>query len=153
MRLHSRGQSLLEFALMAPVFFVLLLGTIDFGRAVYIYNSLADAAREGARAAVPAQSPLPGNADIVKAINDKLGGGFALTLDPCVNLPTPCTSMQNPPTAANTGVIWFTNPRPVGRNGVSVQIVYFFSPWVPLISTVAGDNLQLRARTTMVTEY
>ncbi len=53
-RRHS-GQSMVEFAVLAPVFFMLLLGTIDLGRAVYIYNSISDAAREGARAAIPRQ--------------------------------------------------------------------------------------------------
>ena len=50
-RRHS-GQSMVEFAVLAPVFFLLLLGTIDLGRGIYIYNSISDAAREGTRCAV-----------------------------------------------------------------------------------------------------
>ena len=53
MRRLARGQSMVEFAVLAPIFFLLLLGTIDLGRAIYTYNSIADAAREGTRTAVP----------------------------------------------------------------------------------------------------
>jgi len=61
------GLTVVEFALMGPIFFLLLLGSLDLGRAVYIYNSISDAAREGARAAVPAQTPRASNGDIMDA--------------------------------------------------------------------------------------
>jgi Flp pilus assembly protein TadG len=47
-----RGQTLTEFALVAPVFFVLVLGLVDMSRAVYYYNVISNAAREGAREAI-----------------------------------------------------------------------------------------------------
>ena len=45
----SRGQALVEFAIVAPVFFLLLFGVIDLGRYVYVTNAFGQAAREGAR--------------------------------------------------------------------------------------------------------
>ncbi len=45
------GQSLVEFALVFPIFFVLLMGIIDLGRFVYTDATLSQAAREGARVA------------------------------------------------------------------------------------------------------
>ncbi len=48
----ARGQSLIEFALLAPVLFLLLTGVLDIGRAYYAYVAIINAAREGARAAV-----------------------------------------------------------------------------------------------------
>lgn len=48
-RTRSSGQTLLEFALVIPVFLLLLFGLLDIGRAVYINNALAQAAREAAR--------------------------------------------------------------------------------------------------------
>ncbi len=45
----AQGQTLFEFALVLPVLFLLIFGAIDFGRAVAIYNSLANAARQGAQ--------------------------------------------------------------------------------------------------------
>lgn len=46
---RSRGQALVEFSLVFPVFILLLFGLIDLGRLVYANNALAEAAREGAR--------------------------------------------------------------------------------------------------------
>ncbi|MCI0346852.1 MAG: pilus assembly protein [Chloroflexi bacterium] len=43
------GQSLLEFALVFPIFLAVLLGMVDIGRAVWANNAVANAAREAAR--------------------------------------------------------------------------------------------------------
>ena len=48
----SRGQTLAEFALVIPIFLLILMGIFDVGRAVFIYNGLTNAAREGARLAI-----------------------------------------------------------------------------------------------------
>ncbi len=45
----SRGQSLVEFALVIPIFLLLVFALIDMGRLVYINNALSEGAREGAR--------------------------------------------------------------------------------------------------------
>jgi Flp pilus assembly protein TadG len=50
---HRRsGQGLAEFALVLPIFLLLFMAVIDFGSAVFTYNSLTNAAREGARLAI-----------------------------------------------------------------------------------------------------
>jgi TadE-like protein len=49
---RSRGQALVEFALVAPLLILLLLSIIEFGRAVYYIQMLDNAAREGARYAI-----------------------------------------------------------------------------------------------------
>jgi hypothetical protein len=43
---------MLEFALTAPLAFLLLFGLIDVARAVFYYNTISNAAREGAREAI-----------------------------------------------------------------------------------------------------
>ncbi len=48
-RRQSRGQSLVEFALVFPVFAMLVFGLIDLGRYVYVTNAFNQAAREAAR--------------------------------------------------------------------------------------------------------
>jgi Flp pilus assembly protein TadG len=45
----ERGQSMVEFALALPILVLVIFGLVDLGRAVYINNSLAEAARDGAR--------------------------------------------------------------------------------------------------------
>jgi len=58
-RPRSAGQALVEFTLIIPIFLSLLMGIFDFGRVVWASNSLASAAREGARfAIVHGGSPL-----------------------------------------------------------------------------------------------
>lgn len=52
LRRRERGQALLEFALAGIVFFLLVFGMIDAGRAVWSYNTLAEATREGTRYAI-----------------------------------------------------------------------------------------------------
>jgi hypothetical protein len=52
LRPRTRGQALVEFALVAPIFFLLLFSIIEFGRAVYYIQMLNNAAREGARYAI-----------------------------------------------------------------------------------------------------
>ena len=61
LRRRSRGQAMVEFALVAPMFFLLLFAIIEFGRAVYYIQMLNNAAREGARFAIVhgSESPLP----------------------------------------------------------------------------------------------
>ena len=58
-RRRQRGQSLVEFALVFPIFAILLFGIIDLGRYVYTANALSNGAREGARAASVGVRPTP----------------------------------------------------------------------------------------------
>ena len=65
-----RGQAIAEFAVAAPIFFLLLFAIIDFGRYVYYVQILNNAAREGARYAIvhganglPPTGPGPGATD------------------------------------------------------------------------------------------
>jgi hypothetical protein len=52
MRRRERGQSLAEFALVAPLFFLLLFGIIEAGRFNFFYETLSSATRDGARYAI-----------------------------------------------------------------------------------------------------
>jgi Flp pilus assembly protein TadG len=49
---RERGQSLVEFALILPLFVLLLVGLFDVGRAVFAYNTVNNAAREAGRLAI-----------------------------------------------------------------------------------------------------
>jgi hypothetical protein len=65
----SRGQALVEFALVAPMFFLLLFAIVEAGRFIFYYETLSNATREGARYAIvngantlgcPSGPPAPG---------------------------------------------------------------------------------------------
>lgn len=49
---RARGQALVEFALIAPMLFILLLGIFEAGRYVLFLETLNSAVREGARYAI-----------------------------------------------------------------------------------------------------
>ncbi|HEU4672420.1 MAG TPA: TadE family protein [Candidatus Limnocylindrales bacterium] len=54
-----RGQALVEFALIAPVLFLILFAIFDVGRLVYVYNNLSNSTRNGARAGIVTLQPDP----------------------------------------------------------------------------------------------
>jgi hypothetical protein len=56
-----RGQSVVELALVLPMFLALLFGMIDIGRIIWASDAVTNAAREGARYAI-----VHGGGDVVK---------------------------------------------------------------------------------------
>jgi hypothetical protein len=52
MKKISAGQSMIEFALVLPIFFLLMMGLFDIGRAVFYFATLNSAVREGTRLAI-----------------------------------------------------------------------------------------------------
>ena len=70
----QRSQALIEFALVSPVLLLLLFGIVDIGRAVFYYDTVNHAAREGARTAVRASGLLPTNADVLATVTAQLIG-------------------------------------------------------------------------------
>ena len=51
-RKHERGSTLVEFSIAATVFLTAMFSILEFGRALWVHNALADAARRGARYAI-----------------------------------------------------------------------------------------------------
>jgi Flp pilus assembly protein TadG len=67
-RRRSRGQSLVEFALVAPLFLMMFFGVIELGRLVWTHHELTNGTREGARLAMvrgsESTSPLTSTSEI-----------------------------------------------------------------------------------------
>jgi Flp pilus assembly protein TadG len=53
----ERGTAVVEFALIAPLLFLLIFGIVDFGRALDYYNQLTQLSGQGARAAAVNRNP------------------------------------------------------------------------------------------------
>lgn len=51
-RTERRGAAAVEFAIVAPLFFMLVFGCIEFGRALMVQQILTNASRVGARQAI-----------------------------------------------------------------------------------------------------
>lgn len=60
---NSHGGALVEFAIVLPLFFLLLFGMIEFGIFLFDKHIITNASREGARAGIQQASP-PGVAQI-----------------------------------------------------------------------------------------
>ena len=54
-----RGTAFIEFGLLAPVFFIVTVGIVDFGRMMWLSNTVEHAATEGARFAAVRGSNKP----------------------------------------------------------------------------------------------
>jgi TadE-like protein len=119
------SQGLVEFAIIAPVLLLLVFGIIDFGRGLYYYITLQQAANEGARVAVRASYYIdpngvthqwPTDADVAAAV--QVHAVAEVLANPCPNGPipnggNPQGSPQLPP--ANTGWIFITDPTAAGN--------------------------------------
>jgi TadE-like protein len=101
----QRSQSLVEFAIVAPLLLVLLFAVVDFGRVIYIYVTLNQAVNEGVRVAIRASPLLPSNADVETAV--KQHAVDVSLANPCPN--GPITSATPP---ANQGWLYITEPNP-----------------------------------------
>ncbi len=124
----------MEFALIFPIFILMVFGLFDMGRAVFAYNTISNAAREAARVAIVDQTESVIDA---KAMQRAVGLGVAADdVDVAYTLPgttTPCTS-------------------PYGINCVaSVTVEYTFTPATPIFSNLIG-SIALRASTRMPVE-
>ncbi|HLA15932.1 MAG TPA: TadE family protein [Candidatus Limnocylindrales bacterium] len=89
-RRDQRGQAIAEFALTVGIFIVLLIGALDLGRGVYIFNGVSEAAREIARTT----SIFPGGATLgsssetaaVVATQQGLVPGLSAPLYDCIDI-------------------------------------------------------------------
>lgn len=102
----QRSQALIEFALISPVLLLLLFGIVDIGRAIFYYDTLNHAAREGARAAVRASNQLPTNSDVLATVRTQMIG--APVTQPCPQ--GPVVTSATPP--ANAAWLYVTEPNP-----------------------------------------
>jgi hypothetical protein len=182
-RLRSQSaQSLTEFALISPLLFLFICGIIDFGRVIYIQDTLNQAANEGARTAIRGEPPDygPPTDTTVEASVQRHAQGVYLA-NPCPNGPIPATPV--PP--ANQGWIFITEAPPPtsfeatppmngpggGAGGavfgagcnllikasnqapLQVTVYYNFQPITPLLQQVAANHIVLSAYAVYRTEY
>jgi Flp pilus assembly protein TadG len=96
----EKGQALLEFAAVTLVFFTLAFGIIEFGRALWTWNTIVQATRAGARYATVA-TPTSNDSEIKKMVvyNDPNAGAGSTPVVPGLSETNVTVSylMYNPP--------------------------------------------------------
>lgn len=70
----EKGATLVEFAIGAAVFLSSMFAVLEFGRALWVHNALADAARRGARYAVVNSAANTTQVKNVVVFGDPAGG-------------------------------------------------------------------------------
>ena len=140
-RVRTRGQTMVEFALVAPVFFLLTLGVVDFSRAAWAYNTVAFLARDGARYGT---SPSHGVNAIASHVKNRC---TTMLSDMCYTPPLPASF---PPNSVAINVA-----RGCGStsSAVTVTVTDYFEPASPLIANLwGGGTLDLQATSQMYVE-
>jgi Flp pilus assembly protein TadG len=123
------GQTLVEFALILPIFLLLVLGFFDLGRAVFYYSSLSNAVREGTRDGVV----MNYTGDTVDEIKDSiLGYAFGLT------------GTSNPLTKDDIDITISEGTGGIFTQQIEITATYCFTPVTPginlLLDTTCGGS-------------
>jgi Flp pilus assembly protein TadG len=120
---RGRGQALTEFALVIPIFLLVLSGILDFGFMLYSRMTVINAAREGARAAVIADKDTRVVVAQQRAKSAASGAGLALDVS---QVAVTCVRPLPPPGSACD----FADTKP--GDSVSVTVNYTYTPFFPL---------------------
>ncbi len=116
---------MVEFALVIPIIVLVIAGILDIGWAVYADNTVALAAREGARKGILVSS----SDDTIKAQVRQTATGLG---DLGISI--------YPPTKRTPG------------QSVSVTVVYTYTSVTPLINAFGGGRFRLRSTASMMVE-
>jgi hypothetical protein len=166
-RSKTRGQAMVEFALIFPIFILLLVGMFDFGRVIWVNNTLATAAREAARYAIvhgeksscpvgPAPVGTPVLDDIticphpypsrqsIKDVAQRWAAGTSanVTVSVCYGVVTTCA-----------GDVDQVNPAPTNRRGTQVMVTVTSVVDLSLPSLAGFSGISLNATSTMLVNH
>ena len=130
---RREGQSLVEFAVVLPVFLLVLAGILDFGLGLYAQMTIINASREGARLGVVEPGNLTGIEDRV----DSMATGLDQSK---LNVTITC---QRP---SGSTFVACTNPQWQSGDAVVVRVDYGYRMIWPL---AFGNNLDLSSTTQM----
>ncbi|MGH7760301.1 MAG: TadE/TadG family type IV pilus assembly protein [Candidatus Dormibacteraceae bacterium] len=168
----QRSQALVEFAMVSPIFLLVLFTAIDISRLLYTYTAVSSAARDGARTASLAGA-IYSDCQIIQEV-ELVGQGFPVEMDPNSivgnsdpNNPSGTLQPTVPPANVAYAYIWpavataapadsnctSTTQRAVSPSvkHVAVEIQYHFTPLLPIVSTFAS-NIIVRTISVVTTE-
>ena len=136
----KRGQGLVEFSLALIPFVLVLMGIVDLGRGIYMYNGVSEAAREIARVTAVHPGTTLGDSSQTQGVigtQKNLVPGLA---DATATITFSCTTISD---AAIAGPGCATTTSQVAF--VRVQISVPFGVLTPLLSMVAPTTLSATA--------
>jgi Flp pilus assembly protein TadG len=137
---RTRGQALVEFALVIPVFLLVLCGILDFGLMLYSRMTVINASREGARISVTAadHTTIPS-----LATGMVLSNAFGLNTA-ALSTATSCVAIKTPGSCN-----WSTKTASQSGDAVSVTVTYTYQTFFPLFF---GSTFPMSSTVQMVLE-
>ena len=169
LRSQDRGQAFVEFALIVPIFVLLLIGVFDVGRVVFASNDASHAARDAARLA----SVSPADCDsIFYVVQHQTQGASGVSVTVSYR-PAPSSSIQNPAwsnvcPAYNPATTYDNDPATGTMSSAAAQITDAFNgPGVeirvsiknpvslatPVIGSLLGGTIAVNGSSTMNVTY
>jgi hypothetical protein len=168
----QRSQALVEFAMVAPIFLLVLFTAIDISRLLYTYSAISSAARDGARTASLSGS-LFTDCQIIQEV-ELVGQGFPVQMDPHSivgnsdpNNPSGALQPSTPPPNVGYAYIWpaVATAAPADANcnsstqraisptvkHVAVEIEYHFTPLLPFVNQFTA-NIIVKTTSVVTTE-
>ncbi len=124
---RQRGQSLVEFALVIPVFLLILMGVVDFGMAVYKFNGVSQAAREIAR--VTSVHPCAGSAPCAPGSSTQTADVVKIQKGLIPGLTSPTFACVD-----NSGAV--SNPCDFTKDSVQVTVTAPYKPVTPILGSL-----------------
>jgi Flp pilus assembly protein TadG len=112
-RRQRRGVAAVEFAFVAPIFFLMVIGIIEIGRAMMVQQVLINASRVGARRAVMLSSD---EQSVIDAVTEYAAGVGVNGVQTTVT-PNPATAAPGEPVTVSVGI---------GFN----QVSWLPAPWI-----------------------
>lgn len=116
---------MVEFAVVAPVFFLLVFGMIEYGRMVMVQQVLTNASREGARVGILDNATT---SDVQTAVNSYLTSAKISGATVSVNPDPPNTAGYGAPVTVTVSVgfsqvSWLPSPMYLGSTTMSATSV------------------------------
>lgn len=149
---------MVEFALLVPIFFMLLIGTLDFGRAGFYYVAASSMARNAARlGAAYANANGTGftDAQIVGLLTQQANAETINISQPgaCGTL-TPPSSLTScyQPTSGRAFIFIDRSNFTTLPKVIKVSVVYRFDATTPMVRALVG-TIYIQATSSMQTEF
>jgi Flp pilus assembly protein TadG len=110
-RRTRRGAAVTEFAVVAPVFFLMVVGFLEFGRALMVQQVLINASRVGARQAITTSATT---ANVEEIVEDYTAGvaihGVVIAVSPDPAAANPGDTITVTTSVAFSDVSWMASP-------------------------------------------
>jgi Flp pilus assembly protein TadG len=120
LRKNRRGAAAVEFAIVAPIFFLLVFGMIEYGRMIMVQQVITNAAREGARTAVLDGATITGSSGVDAVVDNYLTSAKISTSATTIGV-----------TVNNVSTTDLSTTSPGDAIGVTVSIPFKNVSWLP----------------------